>query len=59
LFDGAPILHVTHDLDDHGWQFLGLEDVTVRAAHIIPMQWTEPVGELLPGHEPARRRLGH
>jgi len=20
---GAPVLHVTHDADDHGWQFLG------------------------------------
>jgi|ERR1044071_1461736 hypothetical protein len=28
-----PILHVTHDVDDHGWQFLGsdarAEDVTI------------------------------
>ncbi len=30
LFDGAPILHVTHDEDDHGWQFLGLEDADVK-----------------------------
>lgn len=29
LFDGAPILHVTHDEDDHGWQFLGWEDADV------------------------------
>ena len=26
VFESAPILHVTHDSDDHGWQFLGLED---------------------------------
>jgi len=23
-FEGAPILQVFHDEDDHGWQFLGL-----------------------------------
>lgn len=23
-FDGAPILQVFHDAEDHGWQFLGL-----------------------------------
>ena len=23
VFGGEPILHVTHDADDHGWQFLG------------------------------------
>ena len=22
IFDGAPILFVSHDADDHGWQFL-------------------------------------
>ena len=22
---GEPVLHVTHDADDHGWQFLGAE----------------------------------
>jgi len=22
VFGSAPILHVTHDRDDHGWQFL-------------------------------------
>ena len=26
VHDGAPILHVTHDLEDHGWQFLGWGD---------------------------------
>lgn len=33
LFEGAPILHVSHDADDHGWQFLGLENADpVQAA---------------------------
>ena len=26
VFGGKPILHITHDEDDHGWQFLGSED---------------------------------
>ena len=30
LFSGAPILHVTHDEDDHGWQFLGWGDADVE-----------------------------
>ena len=30
--NGAPILHVTHDLDDHGWQFLDGRDVKMEDA---------------------------
>ncbi|MGZ8899196.1 MAG: hypothetical protein ACXW3Z_03795 [Limisphaerales bacterium] len=33
--NGAPILHVTHDADDHGWQFLGLEDADETQAMIV------------------------
>jgi hypothetical protein len=29
-----PILHVTHDADDHGWQFIGSSDGT-RENHMI------------------------
>jgi hypothetical protein len=29
-----PILHVTHDADDHGWQFIGSSDCT-RENHMI------------------------
>ena len=35
VFGGAPILHVTHDKDDHGWQFLGLEDADVGEAAVV------------------------
>lgn len=35
VFDGAPILHVCHDEDDHSWQFLGLEDADVREAAVV------------------------
>lgn len=34
-FEGAPILHVTHDEDDHGWQFLTLEDARVEDAVLL------------------------
>ncbi len=31
----APILHVTHDSDDHGWQFLTLTDAKEEDALIV------------------------
>lgn len=38
VFEGAPILHVTHDENDHGWQFLGWEDADVaQAAHVVAL----------------------
>jgi hypothetical protein len=38
LFEGAPILHVSHDADDHGWQFLGLEDANVEQSALVSLQ---------------------
>ncbi len=35
VFDGAPILHVCHDMDDHGWQFLGDGDADESDAAIV------------------------
>ena len=32
-----PILHVTHDIDDHGWQFMGLTDGTLENARLIAL----------------------
>lgn len=32
-----PILHVTHDSDDHGWQFLGLGDARIEDAAIVSL----------------------
>jgi len=37
LFDDAAILHVTHDADDHGWQFLGLEDAEMEQATVCSL----------------------
>lgn len=30
-----PILHVTHDLDDHGWQFLGSDDAQIEDGVVV------------------------
>jgi hypothetical protein len=38
VFGGAPILHVTHDEDDHGWQFLGWDDAREEDACVVSMQ---------------------
>jgi hypothetical protein len=58
----APILHVTHDRDDHGWQFLGLEDpredqaVIVRFSHIVDSDPTiRDRADLPPGWHAWRR----
>lgn len=35
IVDGTqPILHVTHDSDDHGWQFNGLDEVKEEDAAV-------------------------
>ena len=53
---GAPILHVSHDGDDHGWQFLDGrdhgDDQDTSEARIIGMRH---VLELRFGARPARR----
>jgi hypothetical protein len=38
VFGGEPILFVSHDLDDHGWQFLGLEDADEADACLIALE---------------------
>ncbi len=38
VFDGAPILHVTHDADDHGWQFLTLDDAREEDASVVSLE---------------------
>lgn len=35
VFNGEPILHVTHDMDDHGWQFLGHADANLDDAVVV------------------------
>jgi hypothetical protein len=35
VFDGSPILHVTHDRDDQSWQFLGSGGADERDACVV------------------------
>lgn len=37
IHDGAPILHVFHDDDDHTWQFIGLEDASENEIALVCM----------------------
>jgi hypothetical protein len=37
IVEGDPILHVSHDEDDHGWQFLDGRDVVVEEGRLISM----------------------
>ena len=38
ILDGAPILHVSHDSDDHGWQFLDGNEVDEVEGRVIGMR---------------------
>ena len=38
VFGGAPILHVTHDEDDDGWQFLGWGDAKEDDACVVGLR---------------------
>jgi hypothetical protein len=38
VFAGAPILRVSHDLDDHGWQFLGGKDADMADAAVVAFE---------------------
>lgn len=60
-----PILHVCHDADDHGWQFLGWGDaiesdgVVVCLSHILAHDPSvREVADLPPGWHAWRRQVG-
>jgi hypothetical protein len=36
--EGQPILHVTHDIDDGGWQFLGWEDAREEDVKVVALR---------------------
>jgi len=38
VFDGNPILHVTHDEDDGAWQFLGKEDARIEDSAVVALK---------------------
>ena len=65
VFESAPILHVTHDSDDHGWQFLGLEDAQVEDSSVVSLSEilrldpsVREVADLPPGWHAWRRAVG-
>lgn len=62
---GEPVLHVTHDADDHGWQFLGLADaqledgVVVSLSEILEIDPSlSDLADLPPGWHAWRRAVG-
>lgn len=64
VFEGRPILHVVHDLEDHGWQFLGLEDVTEANIAVIAMSEIveldpsiEEIAHIEPGYQAWRQSV--
>ena len=63
--EGAPVLFVVHDEQDHGWQFLTGEEVTMDDAMIVSMREMVDhdrtlleIGHLLPGYRATRAGLG-
>lgn len=66
VLDGSePILLVSHDAEDHGWQFIGTSDATVADARIVGLEEMvrlDPtvleVADLPPGWEATREARG-
>src|SRR2546421_10221092 len=59
-----PILHVTHDSEDHGWQFLGWGDPRIEDAKILAFEEVIAIdpsilqlADLPPGWHAWRRRI--
>lgn len=60
-----PILLVTHDLDDHGWQFIGTSDAATEDGRVVCLEdivGLDPtileVADLPPGHRAIREYVG-
>jgi hypothetical protein len=66
ILDGSePILLVSHDADDHGWQFIGTSDASVADGKLVCLEEIvrlDPtvleVADLPPGWQAVRERLG-
>jgi hypothetical protein len=66
VLDGSePILLVSHDLDDHGWQFIGSSDASVKDAKLVCLEYIvrlDPtvleVADLPPGWQAIRDGVG-
>ena len=66
VLDGSePILLVSHDEDDHGWQFIGISDASLADAKLVCLEEIvhhDPtvleVADLPPGWLASRDRVG-
>ena len=66
VLDGSePILLVSHDADDHGWQFIGTSDALMANAKLVcleeivrPDPTVLEVADLPPGWQAVRDRVG-
>ena len=66
ILDGSePILLVSHDADDHGWQFIGISDASVADGKIVCLEEIvrlDPtvleVADLPPGWQAVRDQVG-
>ena len=61
-----PILLVTHDADDHGWQFIGRTDACAEGGRVVSLEHmvtldpsVREVADLPPGWQAVRRDPGH
>jgi hypothetical protein len=65
VLDGAPVLHVSHDADDDGWQFLDGNPVDTDEGRLIAMREVlrldptlREVADLAPGWVATRTASG-
>jgi hypothetical protein len=65
VFERAPILYVTHDSDDHGWQFLSLDDARIEDAVVVSLSEilkldpsVRELADLPPGWRASRQFIG-
>ena len=65
LNGSESILLVSHDEDDHGWQFIGTSDAAMAEAKLVCLEEIvrlDPtvldVADLLPGWQAIRKRIG-
>jgi len=66
VMDGSePILLVSHDAEDHGWQFIGSSDASMTDAMLVclgEIVRVDPtvleVADLAPGWQAVREHLG-
>jgi hypothetical protein len=66
ILDGSePILFVSHDADDHGWQFIGSSDASVSDSRVVSLETIvkhDPtvleLADLPPGWRAIRSKVG-